>query len=326
MRTAVPGKPSSPTSGRTVDRFKAIGLMCLAVTCFSVLDTTAKYLGSVALLPTSQVVWVRFLGQLIAIIFTVGAVSVPAMLRSTKHAHQLVRSLLMLGATALNFLALRELRLDQTVTIAFMAPLVVALLAGPLLGEWVGWRRMTAIVVGFCGILIVMRPGFGSFQPAILLAMAAMLCYALFMLLTRYLSHYDPPEVTLFYSLLAGTALVAPFALTSWVWPATSLDWLLLASLGISGGLGHYLLILAYHHAPASTVAPFIYVQLLSMIALGYIVFDQLPDLWTLAGAGVVIASGAFLLYRERKTRELGAARQGPSEESGSAGETGRRE
>lgn len=287
-------------------RLRAIGLICLAVTFFAFLDTTGKYLLVSLKLPAPQVVWTRFLGQFLLIVLVVGAMRIPSLLRTEKPRHQLLRSCLLLSSTAFNFLALRHLRLDQTTTVGFLAPLTVALLAGPLLGEWVGWRRMVAIVVGFCGILIVVRPGLVQVHPAMLFALMSMLSYALFIILTRWLSIYDPPEVTLFYSLLAGTVLAAPFALKSWVMPPDATAWALLISTGIWGGIGHFLLILAYRAAPAAIVAPFIYFQLVSMTALGYLVFGDLPDAWTLAGSSVVIASGIYLVHRERVRRGQG--------------------
>ena len=138
--------------------------------------------------------------------------SVKALFTTNRFKLQLVRSLLMVATTAFNFMALRYLRLDQTITIVFLAPLMVALLAGPLLGEWVGWRRLVAILVGFAGILIVVRPGVGGVHPAVIISLVGMLAYALFMLLTRYLAAFDPPLVTLFYSMFAGTIGAAPLA------------------------------------------------------------------------------------------------------------------
>lgn len=313
MQSSTSAAPPRPPAGSTdadrlerARRLKAIGLMCIAVTCFSGLDASAKYLVGVAQLPTTQVVWVRFFGQFMVVLFVLGAISVPRLLRTRRLKFQMARSLLLVSSTAFNFLALRELRLDQTTTLQFLAPLMVALFAGPLLGEWVGWRRMTAIAVGFVGILIVIRPGVATFQPALIFALCSVLSYALFMLVTRYLSAFDPPEVTLFYSLLAGTYLAAPLAMVDWVWPTQPLVWLLLATMGLWAGLGHYIFILAYRLAPASTVAPFLYVQLLSMTALGYVVFGDVPDLWTLVGAAIVIASGVYLVYREQKVKSGG--------------------
>jgi drug/metabolite transporter (DMT)-like permease len=279
---------------------RGIGLMCLAIALFSCLDATAKYMASTLHLPVAQVTWLRFVSQFVLMLVAVGLVALPRLLLTRKLVHQSVRSLLMLGSTVLNFLALRHLRLDQTQTIYFLTPLVVALLAGPYLGEWVGWRRMLAILVGFAGILVVVRPGYVAFHPAMALAFGSMLCYVVFLLLTRYLAAYDPPQVTLFYSMLAGALLLAPWAIADWVWPANALTWALLFSMGLWGGIGHYLVILAYRQAPASTLAPFIYLGLITHTAAGYLVFGQFPDTWTLAGAAIVIASGIYLVHRER--------------------------
>lgn len=279
---------------------KGIALMCAALAVFSVLDTTAKYMASVVKLPVTQVVWLRFVSQFVLIVIVVGAVTIPRLLITARLKHQLARSVLMLVSTVMNFMALRHLRLDQTQTVYFLAPFVVAGLAGPFLGEWFGWRRLVAILVGFCGILVMVRPGYAAFEPALLLAFGSMLAYASFILITRYLAAHDPPEVTLFYSLMAGTFIMAPFAIMDWEWPASPYIWLLLGSMGFWGGIGHYIFIMAYRHAPASTLAPFIYLGLITHAAGGYLVFDQVPDRWTLAGAAIVIASGIYMLHRER--------------------------
>ena len=279
---------------------KGIGLMCVALALFSCLDATAKYMGTIAKLPVTQVVWLRFVSQFLLIVLVAGIVAIPRLLSTQRFWHQVSRSCLMLGSTFLNFLALKSLRLDQTQTVYFLAPFVVALLSGPFLGEWIRWRRMLAILVGFSGIIVAVRPGMTALDPALLLALGSMLCYAVFMLLTRYLAPHDPPEVTLFYSLLAGTFVMGPLAMVDWVWPRDPLTWALLVSMGFWGGLGHYIFIIAYRHAPAATLAPFIYLGLITHVSVGYLVFGQLPDQWTLAGAAIVIASGIYLVHRER--------------------------
>ncbi len=282
------------------DRLKAIVLMCAAVTLFSCLDASAKYLVSHSAISTAQVVWMRFAGQMLLMAIILGPWTIPSLFKTQKLGLQTLRSFLMVACTAFNFIAVQYLRLDQTVSIAFLAPLVVAALAGPVLGEWVGWRRMLAILTGFLGILIVVRPGFADVHWAFAFSFFAMLAYAAFMLLTRKLSTFDPPLVTLFYALLAGVVLGAPVAFAHWVWPDGLGQWTLLLGLGAFGGLGHYLLILAYRLAPASSVSPFLYFQLLSMVGLGYLVFGDVPDQWTLMGSSVVIASGIYLVHRER--------------------------
>lgn len=298
LPAAAPRAPSD--SG---DRLKAIGLMCIALVLFTGLDTAAKYLATDTDLPMVEIVWMRFAGQFLLMLSVLSALPLSALFGTQKLGWELVRSLLMVSTTACNFLALQHLRLDQTVTVVFLAPLVVALLAGPLLGEWVGWRRLLAILAGFLGILIAVRPGIAGLHPAFLYAFGAMLAYALFMLLTRYLAAYDTPLAMLFYSILLGTFALAPFALWQWVWPATLLQWVLLLVMGALGGTGHYFFIHAYRLAPASTVAPFLYLQLLSMVAFGLAVFGDVPDVWTLAGSAVIIGSGIYLIHRERVTR-----------------------
>ncbi len=285
------------------DRLKAIALMCVAVALFSALDTSAKYLVTHSHLPAVQVVWARFLVQFSLMLMLLSAMPLSALLKTKKLGLELLRSFLMVSTTACNFIALRHLRLDQTVSVTFLAPLIVALLAGPLLGEWIGWRRLVAIFVGFLGVLIVVHPGVGALHPAFLVSFMGMLAYAFFMILTRFLAAHDAPIVMLFYSILLGTFTLAPFAIWQWASPQSLQEWLLLSCLGVFGGAGHYLFIHAYRLAPASSVAPFLYVQILTMVAFGFAVFGDVPDMYTLAGSLVIIASGIYLLHRESRLR-----------------------
>jgi drug/metabolite transporter (DMT)-like permease len=299
---AVPttGQATWPPPAGNRDRLRAIGLMMLAVTMFACLDTTAKYLVTRTNIPLVQAVWMRFFGQFAFTILALGLISLPRLFASKKPGAQFVRSALLLSSTVLNFIALQTLRLDQTLTIQFLAPLLVAALAGPLLGEWVGWRRMLAIVTGFIGIVVVIRPGFATIPPGVFFALGCMLCYTFFILITRYISAHDSSEVTLTYSMLAGVFLMAPFALQTWVWPADAISWALVISMGFWAALGHFVFIVAYRLAPASAIAPFIYTQLLSMTILGFTVFGDVPDQWTMIGSAIVVASGIYLVHRER--------------------------
>lgn len=303
-----PASSDEGAAARGRDRMRAIGLMLLALVFFSCLDTVGKLLGAGRGVPITQLSWMRFVVQftlLLVLVPALGLMSVERLFTTRRLGQQLVRSTLMAATTVFNFLALKYLRLDQTITVVFLAPLVVALLAGPLLGEWVGWRRLVAILIGFGGILIAVRPGVGGIPPGIVYSFAGMLAYALFMLQTRHLAAYDPPLVTLFYSMFVGTLLGAPLAYFDWVWPADTTTWMMLLSLGILGGIGHYLFILAYGLAPASAIAPFLYAQFLTMAGLGYAVFGDVPDVWTLVGAAIITASGIYLVHRERVTKGL---------------------
>ncbi|MFZ1103257.1 MAG: DMT family transporter [Hyphomicrobiaceae bacterium] len=299
-------KPIAPphTTSRPL---AAIGLMVVTLGLFACLDATAKHLVTTTQLPVIEVVWTRFLGQLLGMIVVLGLVALPSLVRTRKPGLQIVRSFLLLGTTGFNFLALRHLQLDETTTINFLAPLAIALLAGPLLGEWIGWRRGIAVAIGFCGALVAIRPGFASVDPAVIFAFCTMLSMAFFGIVTRYLAAFDRAEVTLFYSLFAGTVVMAPFALADWVWPSGWLTWALLLSLGVYGGLGHYAFIVAHRYAPASTLAPFLYLSLLTHSTAGFLVFGQVPDRWTLAGAAIVILTGFYLLHREHVTARAAA-------------------
>jgi drug/metabolite transporter (DMT)-like permease len=283
------------------ERLKAIGLMVLATICFAFLDSTAKYLVGTKSMPVMQVTWLRFAGHVVFSAAVLWPFAVKPSLRSKRPFVQIFRSVLMIVTTGFNFVALRYLQLDQTVTIFFLTPLLVALLAGPLLNEWVGWHRMVAIIVGFIGVLIVMHPGIGTLHWAMVYVLIATLGYALYNISTRYLAAYDPAEVTQTYTPLAGAVLLLPFAFAVWQTPPDALTLALCTTLGLWGGLGHWFLILAHRSAPAAVLAPYIYLGLIWMSVAGFLVFGDVPTWWTLTGAAVVILSGLYLLARERK-------------------------
>ncbi len=275
--------------------------MCGAVACFAFLDSTAKYLSPY--MATLQIVWARYTGAFLVALVLVNPVMRPRLVITSRPALQIARSVLLLGSTLLNFLALRYLQLDEALSIMFSAPFLVAILAGPMLGEHLGWRRWAAIGVGFTGVLLVTRPGFGGIHPAALLCLVSALCYAFYSISTRVLSRTDSNETTLFYSNLVGAAVMMPVVPFFWTTPNDPLVIALMMVTGVFGTLGHYLLIAGHRLAPASVLSPFIYTQLVWVIALGYSVFGDVPNHWTLAGAATVVASGLYLLHRERQRR-----------------------
>ena len=284
----------------TKSRLLAIALTCAASFLFGFLDTSAKYLATVAHVPVLQIIWVRFLVNTLLIVAVLGPNTVLRALPSNKLMNQLLRSVFLIGATAFNFLALQYLQLDQTATIFFLSPFIVAALAGPMLNEWIGWHRLLAICIGFTGVLLVIRPGFGGIHWAASLSLIATLSYALYILWTRYLARFDSALTTLVYTPLAGAVFVAPFAIANWQTPEGVWVWLVLLSTGLFGGFGHWLVILAHERAPAPVLAPFGYINIIFMIALGFAVFDDAPSWWTLGGAAIIILSGVYLLFRER--------------------------
>lgn len=280
-------------------RLTGIALMCAALACFSCLDTTAKYLNFH--MDTLQVVWARYTSAFFLALFLFNPLSHPGMLRTRKPVMQVGRSALLLSSTIFNFYAIKYLQLNQVLSILFATPLLVAAMAGPILGEWVGWRRWTAILVGFCGVLLVTRPGAGGIHPAALLAVGGTVCYAIYVVATRVLSRYDSNETTLFYSNLVGAAAMSCVLPFVWSTPESLFIVFLMIVCGAFGSFGHYMLIAGHRLAPASTLAPFIYTQIVWTTALGFLVFHEIPNAWTISGAAIVIASGLYLLYRERK-------------------------
>jgi drug/metabolite transporter (DMT)-like permease len=247
-----------------------------------------------------QVVWARYMSAFALAVILLDPVGRPNVMRTARPWLQLFRSALLLASTMMNFVALRYLQLDQTMAIMFCTPFLVALLGGPLLGEWIKWRRWTAIIVGFCGVLLVARPGAGGIHPAALLILAAAFCYAIYTVTTRILSRSDSDETTNFYSNLVGAAVITVAVPFFWTSQSDPTIILMMCSMGLFSGMGHYLLIRAHRLGPAAVLAPFIYTEIVWMIALGYLVFGDVPNSWTLAGVAVVIASGLYLLYRER--------------------------
>jgi drug/metabolite transporter (DMT)-like permease len=280
-------------------RRKGIALMCGALICFALLDAIGKWLGK-ANVPVWEVVWFRYIGATLLVSLAINPFTTPHVLASNKLWLQILRSLLLFGSTLFNFLALRYLQLAETMAVSFSMPLLVALLAGPILGEWVGPRRLIAIAVGFIGVLVVTRPGTGAMHPAIGYAVACTCCYALYSISTRVLAAHDSSRTTTVYSALSGVVLLTPFLPFFWVWPESPLVWLMLALIGFFGGFGHWLLVLAHARTPAPILAPFVYTQIIWMTGLGYLVFADIPGPFTLGGACIVIASGLYLWYRER--------------------------
>jgi drug/metabolite transporter (DMT)-like permease len=290
--------PHVPDAQQRRARLTGIGLMCAAVVLFACLDATAKYLNGY--MDTLQVVWARYTGAFVLALFFFNPVSRPGLMQTKRPVLQIVRSAMLLGSTITNFLAFRYLQLDQALSILFSTPFIVTILAGPVLGEWIGWRRWLAVLVGFAGVLLVTQPGVGGMHWAALYSFVSAIFYALYIVATRVLSRSDPSDTTLFYSNLVGAVAMLPVMPFVWTTPDDPFVIFLMVIFGAFGSFGHYLLIVAHRLAPASVLAPFMYSQLVWATGFGYFVFGDVPNNWTLAGAAVVVASGLYLLHRER--------------------------
>ncbi len=258
--------------------------MCGAVALFACLDTTAKYLNTQ--MDSLEIAWARYTSAFVLTLIVSNPLTHRDLLRTRSPKLQLIRSVLLVLSTALNFVALRWLQLDEALSIIFTFPFIVAIISGPLLGEWLGWRRWSAIGFGFAGVLLITRPGLGGMHPAAFFSLAATVCYGF-------------------------------YAVITWQPPANWVIAVMLTMTGVLGSTGHFFLIAGHKLAPASVLSPFIYTQLIWVVILGYLVFDHVPTGWTIAGAAMVIGSGLYLLYRERqigKSTTSEAAIEGPLE------------
>ena len=276
---------------------RGILLLVLAVAGFACMDASAKWLNQRE--HALQTVAVRYAGSFLLTACFLNPRTRPGILRSSRPWLQLVRGLFMFGSSFCVFTALTTLPITMVTSITFGAPLLVALLAGPVLGETLGPRRVGAIIFGFAGVLVITRPG-AAFQAGTWLALGAAGCNASYFLITRLLARHDRPETTHFYTGLIGTLVAVPLALPVWQAPAAAQTWLVMAFISFVGAASHWLLILAHKQAPASVLSPFFYTQLLFAAVIGFVLFGNLPDRWTITGGGIVIGSGLYLLYRER--------------------------
>jgi drug/metabolite transporter (DMT)-like permease len=284
------------------DALRGILLMCAGVSLFPFMNAGVKLLD--ADYPVIEIVWARFTGHLIFML----AVFMPrhgwSLLWPKRPVVQIARSALMLVSNMVFVMAIGRVPLATASAIGFTAPLIVTALSVPLLRENVGWRRWSAVVIGFAGALMVIRPGSGLQDPAVLLLLASSLAYALYQIATRWVGRYDNAATGIIFAALLGSvamSFVLPFV---FVPPRTLWDGVMFAGLGLFGGAGHYLIIRAFQLAPAAVMAPLGYVELVGTAVLGYLIFASFPDVWTWVGAGVIIASGLYIASRERLRRE----------------------
>jgi drug/metabolite transporter (DMT)-like permease len=284
-------------------RLAGIGLMLVATLMFTGIDTCAKWLVEAGM-PPMAVVFIRyFVHMLLA-----AALFFPSMGRelfSTERPWlEFARGMSLLVGTILNFTAIKYLPLTLTAAIFFTVPLWVCALSIPLLGERVGWRRWAAILVGFCGALITTQIWSVNFHWAAFLSIFTALCASLYAILTRKLAGVDSTATQQFYAAAICSVGIAPMAFLEWQWPVTQIGWTVFALIGVFGWAGHHLLTVAHRFAPASTLAPFMYIQMFYMTASSWIIFHTPPDIWVIAGSLLVLASGLFIWLREKQLSE----------------------
>ncbi|SMF40613.1 Permease of the drug/metabolite transporter (DMT) superfamily [Tistlia consotensis] len=271
--------------------------MLLAICLFVSMDATAKYLSQDYAVP--QIVWARYLFHVLLVCLVLNR-RLPRLARSGRLGLQLLRSLLLVATTGCFFLALSLMPLANASAIMLVAPLVVTGLSVPLLGEPVGVRRWCAVVVGFVGALIVLKPGVGVFEWASLLPLLTACIYALYQIVTRLLAQRDSPLTTTLYTGVVGALLSS--AVVPWFWQSPdAAGWALMAAVGLIGTASQFCLIKAFQNAPAAVVSPFGYSNMVWAILYGLVLFGDFPGPSTLIGAGVLIGSGLYVWHRERR-------------------------
>lgn len=276
-----------------------IVLMLFAFFVFSLIDVNAKWLAVLGL-PALQLSFMRYIGHFVISTLMIFKGGADLSRFGTDHWFLVLsRGFLLMVSTILNFVAVQYLPLTLTSTILFSAPIMICALSWPLLGERVGIWRWSAIMIGFCGILIAIRPFDETFHWAVFLSLSGAFCFALYSLLTRKLSGIVASDTMQFYSGLVGTAILLPFAVVLWESPETSFQWAQMICLGVFGWAGHELLTRAHGFAPASTLTPFGYTFIVYMTLWSMLVFDHIPDFWTVLGAVVIIIAGLIIWLRE---------------------------
>ncbi|MSO92692.1 MAG: DMT family transporter [Rhodospirillales bacterium] len=277
--------------------------MLLATVLLVSSDTIIKHL--VRTYPALEVLWARFLFHLL-LMTAVFWRRLPVIVKSHRWDLQMVRGLSLAVSNGLFILGLRFIGLAEASAILFVSPLLVTVFSAPLLGEAVGVRRWIGVVAGFAGALIIIRPGTGMMHAGALLVLAGAVFSAANQMTTRALARYDIPLTTLFYTAVFGTAASSLFAPFGWVMPDTE-GWLLMAAIGFLAGSGQFALIKAYQQSEAAAVAPFFYANLLWATGYGFLIFGDLPDIWTISGAVLIVASGLWV-FRGEQTRPAASA------------------
>ncbi|MCG6951023.1 MAG: DMT family transporter [Betaproteobacteria bacterium] len=277
---------------------RGVALMIAAVGVFALLDATGKYLAQSY--PVPGIVWARYAVNLGLLVGWFVARGLLRRMRTARLGVQSLRGLMLGSATLLYMTALSQMPMADAAAIGFVMPLIAAVLAVPMLNERLDGPRLLAVLAGLGGAVVIVRPGFSVFTPYALLPIGMAVCNALYQILTRKLAGVEHPMTSLFWGALIGTLLYTPFLPASGEMPREALDWVLFGLMGVFGLVGHLLLIRAYDFASASLLVPMHYSQLVWVILLGYLVFDDFPDGWSLVGMAIIVVSGLYLVNRQR--------------------------
>ena len=299
---SLPGKkPAGRSAPARADRpFRGIALILASTVFLGISDVTSKYLS--ATLPSIEIAWIRFL------VFAL--IMVPAMLpgsplfalRTGRPGLQVMRGVALLGSSLFFISGLRFLPIAEASATGFVSPLFVTALSIVFLSERVGVRRWLATAVGLIGVLIILRPGSGSFHPAVFFPLVSALSWACMLIMTRMMSGREAAITTMTYSSIVGVGILSVLVPLVWVAPSWH-DILFGILVGLASTVGQWIVVLAFRYADASVLAPFSYTQLLWVSILGFLIFGEVPDVWTVTGAAFIVASGLYTAHRERLRR-----------------------
>ncbi|WIM13388.1 DMT family transporter [Enhydrobacter sp.] len=288
--------PAPPPADRIL---RAIVSTVVAMTCFAILNAMSKTL-STSGYPVIEVIWARYIFAFVFMLAMFLPRNGKDLFTIRRLDTQVVRGLLLFFSSYFYFHGVVYLPLATAASISLSSPLIVTALSTRLLGEPVGPRRWAAVGVGFLGALIIVRPGHTDFDWHILWVVASTVCSAFYQLFSRRYGQTERPDASATVATIVGTVAASPFMPFEWVMPASLWHVVLFVGMGVMAGTGHYFLTIAYSQAPAAVVSPFNYTQLIGAAVLGFLVFDESPDIWTWMGAAVIIASGLYIGYRER--------------------------
>lgn len=279
---------------------KGIALIIAAVLCFSIIDATSKTLAHDY--PVLQVAWARYFFHFLVFTPPTWWCFRRSLYLTKRPGLHVVRALLLVGVTALLIGGLAYLPLADATALTFVTPLIVTVLSAVVMREKIESHQRAAVGIGFLGVLIIVRPGGELMHWASFLVLGMAFCFAGYHLTTRILNRTEMPVTTLFYTATVGSIVSSVWLPFVWQWP-TPMGWALMLLLGTLGGGGHYLLILAFRYVSPAIAAPFMYIQLVFATALGWAIFDYVPNAWTVVGATFIVAGGLWSWWRERRLR-----------------------
>ena len=281
---------------------KAIIFNLLAWVMLPIMDGFAKYLS--AELPVLQITWARYFFTVVFIFPLMLFFFKKYLVWTDKPKLQLIRGLILLIANISFFYSISVISLPKALTLAFVAPLVVTAFSPFFLGESVGYRRWTAVIIGFIGSLVVIRPGFVEINLASLAALGTGIMYGFYLIITRKLSTSDNPLLTLLLTGVVGAIIATTFMPFVWVSPTFN-QWSIMAAIGLFACIGHLFIILSLKYADASKLAPFSYFEIVTNIIIAYYFFGDFPDSWTFLGLFIIVFSGIYISRRENIVKNI---------------------